>query len=1231
MTLESGRSRLIKEILGRRILILDGAMGTMIQNRNLGEKEFRGSLFQNHPVDLKGNNDLLSLTQPEIIHEIHTAYLEAGADLISTNTFNSNAVSLADYAMVDRAYEINRAGAQLARQACRRFESEHQPRFVVGCLGPTNRTASISPDVNNPGFRNISFNELKGAYADAIRGLADGGADLLMVETVFDALNAKAAIMAIMEFNDGRPDPLPVMISGTLTDSSGRTLTGQTVEAFWNSVAHATPLSMGFNCALGAEQLRPHIQELAGLCESFISVHPNAGLPNELGTYDETPRSMAAKVRDFGVAGWVNIVGGCCGSTPDHIRAIVAAMADLPPRKPPARRPQCRLSGLEAFNIAPGSLFVNVGERTNVAGSRRFARLIREESFESALAIARQQVEDGAAIIDINLDDPMLNPRESMTRFINLVAAEPDISRVPVMVDSSDWEVLEAGLQCLQGRGIVNSISLKEGEESFLRHATLARRYGAAVLVMAFDEQGQADSRTRRRAIIQRAYDLLVRRVGLHPSDIIFDANVFAVATGIEEHNGYALDFIDTVAWIKANLPGALTSGGISNVSFSFRGFERIREAMHAVFLYHAIRAGLDMGIVNPGQLAVYETIPEELKTLVEDIILNRDPQATDRLLAVAERYRQSGEEKTEARDAQWRQEPVRQRLVYAMVKGLTDFIETDVEEARLAAGHPLEVVEGPLMDGMNRVGELFGSGRMFLPQVVKSARVMKKAVACLVPHIEAAKGLREEVRQSRILIATVKGDVHDIGKNIVKVVLQCNNFEVIDLGVMVPMETILDEAERQQVAIIGLSGLITPSLEQMCRIAQEMERRKLSIPLLIGGATTSPLHTAVRIAPGYSGATVHVKDASRAVGVAAELIDPKNRKNFISSLNEAQERLRHRHHQRKTPWVSLEQARNNRFLSDRSHYRPCKPNHPGIQILANVDLALLKEWIDWTPFFHTWEMTGRYPDILHHPQSGQEATRLFNDAQMWLNRLIREKSLTANGVFGLFPANTINHDDIVIHGTPDHQNPATILHFLRQQEEKPEGKHYYSLADFLLPQSAGESDWIGLFAVTAGLGLESLATELEQQKDDYAAIMVKALADRLTEAFAEWLHWEIRTRRWGYAADEKLSQQEILAEAYQGIRPAPGYPSCPDHSEKITLFKLLDVTETTGITLTDTQAMTPQAAVCGLVFAHPQSRYFHVGRIMADQVADYAKRKNITTREAERVLAANLGYEPEQ
>ncbi|MBF0145761.1 MAG: methionine synthase [Magnetococcales bacterium] len=1232
MTVEGGRSRLLKEMIQHRILILDGAMGTMIQKQNPGEADFRGERFRNHRVDLKGNNDLLSLTQPEIILSIHAAYLEAGADLISTNTFNSNAVALADYDMAELAYEFNRQGAQLAREACRRHESTHgqQPHFVVGILGPTNRTASISPDVNNPGFRNISFAELKRAYADAVRGLIDGGADVLMVETIFDALNAKAAIMAIMEFNDQRPEPIPIMISGTLTDGSGRTLTGQTVEAFWNSVAHAEPLSMGFNCALGADQLRGHIQELSGLCETFISVHPNAGLPNEMGGYDETPESMAAKIHEFGKEGWVNIVGGCCGTTPDHIRAIAHAMAEIPPRTPPVRKPQCRLSGLEAFNITPGSLFVNVGERTNVAGSRRFARLVREEAFEPALAIARQQIDDGASLIDINMDDPMLDPREAMTRFVNLVAAEPDISRVPIMLDSSNWEVLEAGLQCLQGKGIVNSISLKEGEEPFLRQALLARRHGAAVLVMAFDEQGQADTRARRRAICQRAYDLLVHRAGFFPGDIIFDPNVFAVATGIEEHNGHALDFIDTVAWIKANLPGALTSGGISNVSFSFRGFEPIREAMHAVFLYHAIRAGLDMGIVNPGQLTVYETIPEPLNSLVEAVILNQDPQATDRLLAVADRFRQAHDPREAVQETQWRREPVAQRLMHAMVKGITDFIETDVEEARCAANHPLEVVEGPLMAGMSRVGELFGSGRMFLPQVVKSARVMKKAVAFLVPHIEAAQKRHQETRQNRILLATVKGDVHDIGKNIVKVVLQCNHFEVIDLGVMVPMETILDAAQEHQVGLIGLSGLITPSLEHMVRIAQEMERRGLAIPLLIGGATTSPVHTAVRIAPGYSGVTVHVKDASRAVGVASDLLNPASRDSFVQTLNVEQERLRQRHQQRKTSLVSLDQARNTRFLPDAaSPYLPFTPNTPGIHILEHMNLATLREWIDWSPFFHVWQMKGHYPELLQHPDSGQEAARLYKDAQTWLDRIEREHLLTAKGIFGLFPANALNSEDVVIYDTPEGKGIRSVFHFLRQQEEKPAGKPYYSLADFVMPQSSGRIDWMGGFAVTAGLGLDALVAKLEGQKDDYATIMVKALADRLTEAFAEWLHSEVRRRHWGYAAGEQISHQELLAEAYQGIRPAPGYPSCPDHSEKITLFNLLNVTPATGIRLTESQAMIPQAAVCGYLFAHPRGRYFHLGRIKEDQVIDYAGRKGITVAEAERLLAPNLGYEP--
>lgn len=1235
MTALSERTRWLRGVLERRILVLDGAMGTMIQRCSLTEKDFRAARFANHPVDLKGNNDLLSLTQPEVIREIHRSYLEAGADLISTNTFNANAVSLADYAMADLAYEMNHASARLAREVCQQFEATHggEPRLVVGILGPTNRTASISPDVNNPGFRNISFAELRDAYAEAIRGLVDGGADAVMVETIFDALNAKAALLALMEFNDNRVEAIPIMISGTLTDGSGRTLTGQTVEAFWNAVAHAEPLSMGFNCALGAEQLRPHVRELSGLCERFVSVHPNAGLPNELGAYDETPQKMAAKIKEFAESGWVNIVGGCCGTTPDHIRAIAQTIQGMTPRIPPTRRHQLRLSGLEAFNVTPGSLFVNIGERTNVSGSRRFARLIREEAFEEALAIARQQVEDGANVIDINMDDPMLNARESMVRFLNLVAAEPDISRVPVMLDSSDWQVLLAGLRCLQGKGIVNSISLKEGEEAFLKAATQAKRHGAAVLVMAFDEQGQADSRERRRIICKRAYDLLVTRVGFFPSDIIFDANVFAVATGIEEHNAYALDFIDTVAWIKTHLPGALTSGGISNVSFSFRGFERIREGMHAVFLYHAIKAGLDMGIVNPGQLAVYEAIPEELRLLLEDVIQNNDPQATERLLAVAERYRESGEAKGTTQDALWRQEPVAQRLIHAMVKGVTDFIDADVEEARLSASHPLDVVEGPLMAGMNRVGELFGSGRMFLPQVVKSARVMKKAVAWLVPHIEAAKKATEATRQNRILLATVQGDVHDIGKNIVKVVLQCNNFEVIDLGVMVPLEKILEEAVAHQVGIIGLSGLITPSLEHMARIAQEMERRRLTLPLLIGGATTSPLHTAVKIAPGYSGPVVHVKDASRAVGVVAQLLNPEGKKPFVATLKTDQERLRDRHNQRKTPWVPLEEARKSRFKVDWPRYSPVVPKRTGIQVIAGMDLQVLKDWIDWTPFFHTWEMKGRYPEIFDDPKSGDTAKKLFHDAQTWLNRMIREQSVTAKGVFGLFPALATDQDDIVLYDSPEGGRVLGVFHCLRQQGEKPDGKPLYALCDFVRPESLGSSsscDWLGLFAVTGGLGLEKLVAELEKQKDDYGMIMVKALADRLTEAFAEWLHWDIRKNHWGYAVDEKLSHKEILAEAYQGIRPAPGYPSCPDHSEKVTLFELLKVTESIGIHLTESQAMDPAASVCGYLFAHPQARYFHLGRVMLDQVAGYAKRKGISTTEAEHILSANLGYEPD-
>ena len=1217
------------DLLANRIMVMDGAMGTMIQRHNLSEADFRAERFANHPSDLAGNNDLLSITQPEIIRGIHDAYLDAGADLLETNTFNANSVALADYGMEDLAYEINKASATLAKEAADAATSKtpNKPRFVIGVLGPTNRTASISPDVNNPGFRNVSFDELVASYTTAIQGLLDGGADLLMVETIFDTLNAKAALFAISAYNQKHDITLPVMISGTITDGSGRTLSGQTVEAFWNSLSHARPLTMGFNCALGADQLRPHIAELSRIAETRISAHPNAGLPNELGEYDESPEEMAAKIREFATSGLVNLVGGCCGTQPAHIKAICAAVEGIPPRVPPAAPNSCRLSGLEPFNIEPDSLFVNVGERTNVAGSRRFARLIREENHDAALDVARKQIEDGASIIDINMDDAMLDAEADMVRFLNLVAAEPDISKVPIMIDSSKWEVLEAGLKTLQGKGIINSISLKEGEEPFLQHAHLARRYGAAVLVMAFDEEGQADTFERRIAICGRAYKLLTEKVDFPPSEIIFDPNIFAVATGIEGHNRYALDFFAASSWIKKNLPGALISGGVSNVSFSFRGNNPLREAMHAAFLYHAIKAGMDMGIVNAGQLAVYEEIPKDLLARVEDVLLDRSPDATDGLLQIAEtiRMQDSGGQKEE-KAAQWRSDPVDQRLTHALVKGITEFIEEDVEEARRSASHPLNVVEGPLMAGMNRVGDLFGEGKMFLPQVVKSARVMKKAVAVLIPHIEAAQSAGVSSSKGKILLATVKGDVHDIGKNIVKVVLQCNNFEVIDLGVMVPGATILAEAANHKVDIIGLSGLITPSLEQMSSIAKEMQRLGLQTPLMVGGATTSALHTAVKIAIHYQGPVIQVKDASRAVGVASNLLHNQNSARFISDLRQEQTKLKQRYEQKQKPTVDLEQARKNRFAGNWSLNIPIKPARFGVQVISGQPLEELREFIDWTPFFHTWQMSGRYPEILHDAQRGEEATKLFADAQNWLDRIIAEKLLTANGVFGLFAANS-RGDDIEIYDQGGEKNPIAVVHTLRQQGVKPAESPHYALADFIAPKESDIDDAMGFFAVSAGLGLDKLAKELEDDDDDYGSIMVKALADRLTEAFGERLHQEIRRSHWGYAADENLGQAELLKNSYRGIRPAPGYPACPDISESTTLFELLQVTKNTGISLTETGAMAPQAAICGYYFAHPQSRYFRVDSITREQVESYAQRKNLQIAAVEKLVSAYLSY----
>ncbi|MBF0178127.1 MAG: methionine synthase [Magnetococcales bacterium] len=1189
------RSDLFRRSLGERILILDGAMGTMIQKLNLTEEDFRGTRFAGYPGSFKGNNDLLVLTRPEVIRDLHRAYLEAGADILETNSFNANAISLADYGLGDLVYELNRAAAALARAEA--DQAPLPPRFVAGVLGPTNRTASMSPEVNDPGFRNVTFMELVHTYREAAQGLLDGGADLLMVETVFDTLNCKAALFAILTLIEERQQDIPIMISFTITDKSGRTLSGQTVAAFWNSVAHAAPITIGLNCAMGAAQLRPFVQELARIAATHISVHPNAGLPNPFGGYDETPAMMAETIQEFARSEMVNIVGGCCGTTPEHIRAIAAAVKEVPPRPLPVIPKACRLSGLEPLNIDQASLFVNIGERTNVSGSKRFARLMRDQDLEEALRVASQQVESGAQIIDVNMDDPMLDPRAAMVTFLHRIAAEPDISRIPVMIDSSNWEVLEAGLQCLQGKGVVNSISLKEGDAPFLRQAGLARKLGAAVVVMAFDEQGQADSLSRRKEICTRAYRLLTEKAGFPSEDILFDPNVFAVATGIPAHDRYALDFIEAARWIRATLPHALVSGGISNVSFSFRGNDPIREAMHAVFLYHAIQAGLGLGIVNAGQLAVYDNIPPHLRERIEDVILCRRADATDRLLEVADSFK--GGAAVSVGDNAWRNDPVDERIRHAMIRGLTEFIEADTELARQAASHPLAVVEGPLMAGMNAVGELFGAGKMFLPQVVKSARVMKKAVGYLIPFIEAAKGPGSVAKpRARILMATVKGDVHDIGKNIVKVVLQCNNYEVIDLGVMVPAETILQRAVSEQVDMIGLSGLITPSLEQMIEVAGGMQRLGMTIPLLIGGATTSRIHTAVKIAPCYDGPVFHVQDASRAAGVMSDILNPRRHASLVEELRHSQQQARESHQvrQQQARPLSLAEARAHKPRLDWVATPPApKPRHPGVTVLRNYSLEVLKDYIDWTPFFHVWELKGRYPAILEkHP----EAARLFQDAQEWLARLIRDDSLTAHGVVGLFPANTLADDDtIAIYKDEERSDTHMLVHTQRQRQAHPDGQPCRALADWIAPRSSHLLDHLGFFAVTTGTGLDGIVKLLEQEGDDYGAIMVKALADRLAEAFAEHLHERVRRELWGYVPQENLDNEALIREAYQGIRPAPGYPASPDHAAKVDIFKLLDVTQNTGIELTESFAMLPAASVCGYYFSHPGARYFSVGK----------------------------------
>jgi 5-methyltetrahydrofolate--homocysteine methyltransferase len=1223
----------LEPLLARRILVLDGAMGTMIQSYQLGEKDYRGQRFAGWPRDLRGNNDLLSLTQPAIIRAIHEAYLEAGADVLETNSFNSTAISMADYGMEELVYELNQASARLARDVADEFETRdpETPRYVAGVLGPTNRTASLSPDVNDPGFRNVSFDDLVATYSAAVRGLLDGGADLLLVETIFDTLNAKAALFAIESHFDTMGIRVPVMISGTITDASGRTLSGQTTEAFWNSVAHSRPLSVGLNCALGAKALRQYVQELSRVSSVFVSTHPNAGLPNEFGQYDESPEYMAGVLREFAQSGLVNLVGGCCGTTPAHIKAIAEAVAGLPPRVPASPPPRLRLSGLEPLTIGPESIFVNVGERTNVTGSRKFARLVLAGDYEAGLEIARQQVESGAQMIDVNMDEGMLDSQQAMTTFLKLIASEPDISRVPLVIDSSKWSVIEAGLKCVQGKGVVNSISLKEGEESFIRQATLVRRYGAAVIVMAFDEQGQADTAERKVQICRRAYRILTERVGFAPQDIVFDPNIFAIATGIEEHNNYAVDYIEATRRIKTELPGVLVSGGVSNVSFAFRGNDPLREAIHAVFLYHAIETGMDMGIVNAGQLPIYTDIPPDLLERVEDVVLNRRPDATDRLLEVADSVK--GQAAGRAANLEWRNAPVAERLAHALVEGIADYVVEDTEEARKQAERPIHVIEGPLMDGMNIVGDLFGSGKMFLPQVVKSARVMKRAVAHLIPYIEAEKlalGDESEAKSNgRVLLATVKGDVHDIGKNIVGVVLQCNNYEVIDLGVMVPCAKILETARREQVDIIGLSGLITPSLEEMSFVAGEMQREGFTIPLLIGGATTSRVHTAVKIEPNYQGPTVHVIDASRAVGVAGNLRSDTLRPNYVAGVRAEYQDVRTQRGSRKAEerHQAIADARKNRLSIDWKGQPPPKPCFVGVRVLEDYPLGELVPLIDWTPFFQTWELAGHYPAILSDPVVGPAASSLFRDARDLLDRIVRQRLLSARGVFGFFPANSVG-DDIELYADSSRSKRQATIHTIRQQMVKPPGRPNLSLADFVAPRETGVADYIGAFAVTAGVGIEALVTRFEATHDDYSAILTKALADRLAEAFAELLHQRVRREFWGYAPDEALDNEGLIKERYQGIRPAPGYPACPDHTEKRILFDLLRAEENAGITLTESFAMLPAAAVSGYYFSHPQAQYFGVGKIERDQVEDYARRKGMDIAEVERWLSPNLNYE---
>lgn len=1222
---------LLKRILQERIVVIDGAMGTMIQGFKLGEAEYRGPQFANYSCDLKGNNDLLCITQPGIIEQIHRQFLEAGADIIETNTFNANAISMADYGLEALAYDLNLAAAKVARRAVEGVTTldPKRPRFVAGAIGPANKTASLSPNVNDPAFRAVTFDQLVEAYFEQVRGLMDGGVDLLLAETTFDTLNLKAALFAIDRYFEEHNRRVPVMASVTIVDKSGRTLSGQTLEAFWISVSHFPLLSVGINCALGATEMRQYVEELSGLAPIFLSCYPNAGLPNAFGEYDETPETMSATLREFAANGWLNIVGGCCGTTPAHIRAIAETVRPFKPRVPPQVKPYSRFSGLEPLVIRPDSNFLNVGERTNVTGSPKFAKLILNGGYEEALAIARQQVEGGAQMIDVNMDEGMLDSEKAMVHFLHLVASEPDIARVPVMIDSSKWSVIEAGLKCVQGKAVVNSISLKEGEEAFKRHARLIKRYGAGMVVMAFDEAGQADTLARRVEICTRAYRILTEEVGTPPTDIIFDPNILTVATGMEEHNDYAVSFIDATRQIKATLPGCKVSGGVSNISFSFRGNNVVREAMHSAFLYHAIRAGLDMGIVNAGQLAVYEEIPKQLLELVEDVLLNRRADATERLVTFAESVKQKG--KVEVEQQSWRQGPVEERLSHALVRGIVDFIDADTEEARQKYGKPLAVIEGPLMAGMSVVGDLFGAGKMFLPQVVKSARVMKKAVAWLLPYMEAEKlagGGRQA--EGKILMATVKGDVHDIGKNIVGVVLGCNNYEVIDLGVMVPCEKILKTAREQKVDIIGLSGLITPSLDEMAHVAREMEREGFKVPLLIGGATTSRAHTAVKIAPGYKEPVVHVLDASRAVGVVGHLKSPELKTAFAESNRQEQEKARvdHRNKQSQRPLLTLEEARRRQPVIDWSPSSVYKPSFTGVKVDDDVPLEEIVPYIDWTPFFQTWELRGVYPKILDDPTVGPKARELFEDARLLLKQIVDGRLLKAKAVIGFFPANRVG-DDIELYTDENRTHVLEVFHTLRQQAEKTENQPNFALADFVAPRETGLRDYLGAFAVTAGLNIEPLVAKFEAGHDDYNAIMTKALADRLAEALAELAHKKARDA-WGFGREESLSVADLIKEKYQGIRPAAGYPACPDHTEKQTLFDLLQAEKNASIHLTESFAMYPAASVSGLYFSHPESRYFALGKIDRDQVEDYAVRKRMTVEAVERWLSPNLNYDPD-